>query len=132
MAWRLAVVLLLAARGALGADPAPPVAPQAGSAPAIPSSAELEARGAVIGEVHIKVGDVFDTSIEGEDGWLYRTANKLHINTREQVVRDHLLFKTGEPYDDRVVRETERLLRANDYMYDAVIVPVAYDGERDD
>ena len=132
MAWRLAVVLLLAAHGALGAEPAPPVARRPDAAPAIPSSAELEARGAVIGEVHIAVGDVFDTSIEGEDGWLYRTANKLHINTREQVVRDQLLFKPGEPYDDRVVRETERLLRANDYMYDAVIVPVAYDGERVD
>jgi hypothetical protein len=132
MAWRLAVVLLLATHGALGAEPAPPAVPQDGSAPAIPSPAELEARGAVIGAVHIMVGDVFDTSIEGEDGWLYRTANKLHINTREQVVRDQLLFKPGEPYDDRVVRETERLLRANDYMYDAVIVPVAFDGERVD
>ena len=132
MAWRLAIVLLLAANGTFGAEPAPPVAPQAESAPAIPSPAELEARGAVIGEVHIMVGDVFDTSIEGEDGWLYRTANKLHINTREQVVRDQLLFKPGDPYDDRVVRETERLLRANDYMYDAAIVPVAYDGERVD
>ncbi len=30
------------------------------------------------------------------------------------------------------MRETERLLRANDYMYDATIVPVAYDGERVD
>jgi outer membrane protein assembly factor BamA len=132
MARRLAVVLLLAAHGTLGAEPAPPVAPPSESVPAIPPPAELEARGAVIGEVHIAVGDVFDTSIEGEDGWLYRTANKLHINTREQVVRDQLLFKPGEPYRDRIVRETERLLRANDYMYDAKIVPVAYDGERVD
>jgi outer membrane protein assembly factor BamA len=132
MARRLAVVLLLAAHGTLGAEPVPPVALQTESVPAIPSPAELEASGAVIGEVRVAIGDVFDTSIEGEDGWLYRTANKLHINTREQVVRDQLLFKPGEPYRDRVVRETERLLRANDYMYDAVIVPVAYDGERVD
>jgi hypothetical protein len=126
------MLLLLPAAGALGAEAEPASAPPATSPIGMPSSAELEARGAIVGEVHIAIGDVFDTSIEGEDGWLYRTANKLHINTREQVVRDQLLFEPGEPYRDRVVRETERLLRANDYMYDAVIVPVAYDGERVD
>ena len=81
---------------------------------AIPSPEELEASGAVIGEIRIVIGDVFDTSVEGESGWLYRTANKLHINTRESVVRDQLLFKPGQPYRHRVVLETERLLRAND------------------
>jgi hypothetical protein len=126
------MLLLLPAAGALGAEAEPASAPPATSPIGMPSSAEIEARGAIVGEVHIAIGDVFDTSIEGEDGWLYRTANKLHINTREQVVRDQLLFKPGEPYRDRVVRETERLLRANDYMYDAAIVPVAYDGERVD
>jgi hypothetical protein len=117
--WRLAAaLLLLAGRGSLAADEAAP----------IPSSQELEARGAVIGDIRIVIGDVFDTSIEGETAWLYRTANKLHINTRESVVRDQLLFKPGEPYRERLVRETERMLRANGYLYDAQIVPVAFDG----
>jgi len=117
--WRLAAaLLLLAGRGAFAADEAAP----------IPSSQELEARGAVIGDIRIVIGDVFDTSIEGETAWLYRTANKLHINTRESVVRDQLLFKPGEPYRERLVRETERMLRANGYLYDAQIVPVAFDG----
>jgi outer membrane protein assembly factor BamA len=75
------------------------------------------------------VGDVFDPSIPSEDKWLYRTANKLHINTRERVVREQLLFKSGEPYVQRMVKESERILRANDYMYDAWIRPVAYDGK---
>jgi len=112
------VLLLLAGHGSFAADAAAP----------IPSSQELEARGAIIGEIRIVIGDVFDTSIEGEDAWLYRTANRLHINTRESVVRDQLLFKPGEPYRDRLVRETERLLRANGYLYDAKVVPVAFDG----
>jgi hypothetical protein len=112
------VLLLLAGRGALAADEAAP----------IPSSQELEALGAVIGEIRIVIGDVFDTDVKGEDKWLYRTANRLHINTRESVVRGQLLFRPGDPYRDRLVRETERLLRANDYLYDAVIVPVAFDG----
>jgi outer membrane protein assembly factor BamA len=117
--WRRAALLCaIACRGAFATEAAQP----------IPSPAELEARGTIIGEIRIVVGDVFDTSLEGENAWLYRTANKLHINTRESVVRDQLLFKSGEPYRHRVVLETERLLRANDYLYDAVIAPVAYDG----
>jgi outer membrane translocation and assembly module TamA len=117
--WRLAaVLLLLAGRGALAADEIAP----------IPSSQELEALGAVIGEIRIVIGDVFDTDIKGEDKWLYRTANRLHINTRESVVRDQLLFKPGEPYRHRLMRETERILRAKNYLYEAYIVPVAFDG----
>ena len=61
----------------------------------IPSGPELEAAGAIIGEIRVNVGDIFDPSIPSEDNWLYRTANKLHINTRESVVRNQLLFKTG-------------------------------------
>lgn len=94
----------------------------------IPAGPELEAAGAVIGKVHIVNGDVFDPSLPGESGWLYRTANKLHINTRREVLREQLLFVTGDRYVHRVVRETERILRANDYLYDAVIRPVAWDG----
>ena len=69
------------------------------------------------------------TRIErGESGWLYRAANKLHMNTRARVIRGQLLFKTGDLYDARLVQENERILRKNDYLYDATIVPVAYDG----
>ena len=112
------LLLVLAGRGALAADAVQPV----------PPPTELESRGAVIGKVKIRASDIFDTSIEGESGWLYRTANKLHIRTRESVVRKQLLFKPGEPYRQRLVLESERILRANGYMYEAVIVPVAYDG----
>ncbi|MGB7737941.1 MAG: BamA/TamA family outer membrane protein [Steroidobacteraceae bacterium] len=95
----------------------------------IPSGPELEAAGAIIGEIRVSIGDVFDPSIPSENKWLYRAANKLHINTRQPVVRHQLLFKSGEPYVNRLVQETERILRANDYMYDAWIRPIAYDGK---
>ncbi len=95
---------------------------------AVPSGAELEAAGAVIGEIVINVGDVFDTSIEGEDGWLYRTANKLHINTKPSVINGQLLFQTGDPYQQRLIDESERILRAKGYLYDAQIVPIKWDG----
>jgi hypothetical protein len=95
----------------------------------IPTGAELEAAGAVIGEIRVTIGDVFDPSLPSEDKWLYRTANKLHINTRQPIVRNQLLFKSGEPYVQRVVQESERILRANDYLYDAWIRPTAFDGK---
>ena len=95
----------------------------------IPSGQELEAAGAVIGEIRIVNGDIFDPSIPSEDKWLYRTANKLHINTRVPVIRHQLLFKPGQPYVQRKIDETERILRANDYLYDAWIRPLSFDGK---
>ena len=94
----------------------------------MPSPQELEAQGAVIGRIIVTPSDIFDPSIPAESGWLYRAANKLHINTRPSVIRGQLLFKTGDPYDARLVQENERLLRSNDYLYDVTIVPVAWDG----
>ncbi len=94
----------------------------------IPSGAEIEAAGAVIGAIRIRNEDIFDPSRLDERAWVYRTANKLHINTRRTIIRNQLLFKTGDRYVHRVVQETERNLRANDYLYDAVIRPTAYDG----
>jgi hemolysin activation/secretion protein len=100
---------------------------EAGEEP-IPTPQELEAQGAVIGRIIVTPNDIFDPSIPAERGWLYRAANKLHINTRPSVIRGQLLFKTGDPYDARLLQENERLLRRNDYLYDATIVPVAWDG----
>jgi hypothetical protein len=96
------------------------------AAESVPPPEALESEGAVIGEIRISIGDVFDNRIPGERAWLYRTANKLHIETREETIRDQLLFKPGEPYRRRLIEETERLLRANDYLYSASIVPTAY------
>jgi outer membrane translocation and assembly module TamA len=95
---------------------------------AIPSPQELEAQGAIIGRIIVTPNDIFDPSIPAERGWLYRAANKLHINTRPSVIRGQLLFKTGDPYDARLVQENERLLRKNDYLYNVAILPVGWDG----
>ena len=100
----------------------------AAQAAPLPTPDELEAAHAVIGQITIEAADIFDTTIAGESSWLYRTANTVHISTRPSVVRGQLLFKTGEPYSQRLLRETERILRANDYLYGARIEPVAWDG----
>ncbi len=96
------------------------------SAGKIPSFAELEAAGAVIGEVRIDTRDIFDLADEKENGILYRAANALHIQTRAGIVRRQLLFKPGERVSARLIEETERLMRSNRIFYDVSIVPVGY------
>jgi hypothetical protein len=98
------------------------------AAPAgVPSWAELQARGAVIGTISVHVENIFNPYDPRESAWLYRTANALHMRTRERVVRAQLLFKTGEPVHVRRFAETERILRGRQYLFDAWIVPESYD-----
>lgn len=93
--------------------------------PPLPGLAELEAAGTRIGEVRVVPGPIFDLSDPKEDRWLFRAANRLHIPTREGVIRRSLLFRSGEPVSVRLIEETERLLRGNRYLYDVDIRPVA-------
>jgi Omp85 superfamily domain len=91
-----------------------------------PSFAALEALEARIGEVRVRIADVFDTENPREDWTLYRWANALHIQTRASVVENALLFKSGDRLSVAVIEETERLLRGTRYLYDVQIRPVAY------
>src|SRR5437879_1275167 len=110
------------------AEPKAPLSAEAvpSSAEKIPSFAELEAAGAVIGEVRIDNGNIFDLADEKENAILYRGANALHIQTRASVIRRQLLFKPGERVSVRLIEETERLMRSSRILYDISIAPVAY------
>ena len=100
--------------------------------PAVPDAAELERQGAVIGEVFIYNENIFDLEDPEENKQLYRLANKLHIRTQPQVIRQQLLFKSGDPYSQRLLDESARILRSARYLYDASIRPVAFrDGRVD-
>ena len=99
--------------------PADTEVPAAAATPtALPTFAELEAAGAVIGEIHVVAQNIFDTTDPKEDNALFRAANALHIQTRPGVIRRALLFKPGDPVSVRVIEETERLLRSGSYLYD--------------
>lgn len=110
-----AVAVLLAAAGA-----------HARAQDALPSFAALEAAGAVIGEVRVVARDIFNLDDPEESGWLYRLANGLHVQTREGVVRQQLLFRSGEKLVAQRIEESLRLLRANGNFYEATIRPVRY------
>ncbi len=92
----------------------------------LPSLAELQAAGALIGEVRIVTDAIFDLNDPKENNFLFRLANKLHIRTRPSVIERSLLFHSGEPLSVRLIEESERVLRSNRYIYDVAIHPTAY------
>lgn len=93
---------------------------------ALPTFEELEADGAVIGEIRIDSRDIFDLDDPKENNALYRLANALHIRTRPDVIRRALLFHSGEPVSAQRIQETERNLRGLSYLYDVQIRPISY------
>ena len=120
----LFLAVLVVAAVAAGGSAAAQEPPRGGP---LPSFEELEAAGARIGEIRIVPEDMFDLSDPRENNAIYRLANRLHINTRPDVIRRILLFETGEPLQVRLIEESERLLRANRYLYDVVIQPTRYE-----
>lgn len=123
-----ALALLCLPAAGLPVASAQPVDPieKVPSEPEIPDSDELEARGATIGRIVLDKRNVFDTSRPDENKFLYRLANRWHILTRDSVIRQQLLFKEGDRYSARLIAESARLLRRNEYFYTAVIEPLRY------
>ena len=94
---------------------------------AIPKDEDLEAAGAIIGNVVLERRNIFDLSDPKENKWLYRWANRLHVVTREHVIRNQVLFEPGDAYSGRLLEETERIVRSNRFIYDAKVEPVSYE-----
>jgi hypothetical protein len=98
----------------------------------LPSDAQLEAAGAVIGKVDIDILNIFDQSDPRETNGLFLLANHLHIRTKRSSIQAQLLFASGDKYRARKLAETERSLRLLSYIYDARVVPVHYAGGKVD
>ncbi|HWG69189.1 MAG TPA: hypothetical protein VN692_07220 [Steroidobacteraceae bacterium] len=98
----------------------------------LPSDAQLEAQGAVIGDIDIDIRNLFDENDPRERNGLFLLANRLHIRTKRSTIEARLLFASGDKYKARTLAETERALRLLSYVYDARVVPVRYaDGKVD-
>jgi len=93
----------------------------------LPSFAELEAQGAVIGEIRVDTHNIFDLSDPTESSFFYRAANALHIKTRPWFIHRYLLFQTGDHVTLRLIEETERLIRQNSTVYEVEIKPIRYE-----
>ncbi len=92
-----------------------------------PVDAELAARDSTLGRYDGRTIDslvvdsrnIFDTDDPQYAGFLFRTANRLHIVTREHVIRRELLFTPGDRFSSELARETARNLRSDYSIYDA-------------
>jgi hypothetical protein len=64
-----------------------------------------------IGTITVRPLDIYSEA-EAQRGWVYRAADRLHIETRASVIRKFLLFHEGEEFHPDRLAETERNLRA--------------------
>lgn len=77
-----------------------------------------------IRSITIDVGEVFEEKTK----FPYHIANELKTSTKEATVRNEILFKEGDPYDEFLIKETARNLRLQRYIRDVVVTPT-FDGD---
>lgn len=79
-------------------------------------------RGAV-SRVEFRVHDAFEGSEthSGLERAVYDIGNRLHIDTREATLRRRLPFRAGDTVSIDVLRETEKNLRAEEFLADAIV-----------
>jgi hypothetical protein len=87
-------------------------------------------QGMEIAGIEYVVLPIFNEDDPEEDNWLFRTANTLHINTRESTVERQMIVEPGTGLDPQRVRENERILRERNYFIDAMILPHRICGDR--
>jgi hypothetical protein len=71
---------------------------------------------AIIESIEIVIEDVFEDGGLTPDHWVYRLGNRLHVETKEVVIRRELLFREGEVLDPETLAQTERNLRALPFL----------------
>lgn len=85
--------------------------------------------GRTIDTIRIERRKVFDRD---SLPWIERAGNRVHVMTRERVIRRDLLFREGDPIDPELLVRNQQLLRSRDYISDAAIelVPSPHDSTR--
>jgi len=76
-----------------------------------------------IGSIEFRVFDAFEgsESHSGIERTMYEIGNKLHIETREATIRRRLPFRSGDTVTVDGLRETEKHLRGEEFLADAII-----------
>lgn len=80
----------------------------------------LDAEGKIIRKIQITTQDPFgfsDTDTTSiPKNWGERTGNRLHLKTKIFAIRNFLLFKENSRYDLFKIKETERIIRAQNFV----------------
>lgn len=79
-----------------------------------------------IKNIYLVILDPFEDPVQLNDKSLIQKtkelSNRIHINTKESVIFNHLLFKKGDQIDAFLFSESERAIRQNQYIFDAGIM----------
>lgn len=79
-------------------------------------------------KININIHPIFDESKPEENNYLFRLANRLHIDTHKKVVEKDLLIENGDYLDQNLLAESERILRTRRYFNKATVTS-ADDGQ---
>ena len=117
--------------------PAPALAAALALAAAVPAAAQA-GEGACpqgrVSEIFVDNRSVFDvggSELDARFNWAYRSANRMHVRTREGVIRRELLFREGECYVPELLEDSERILRSLSFIAEADVFAVPQpDGTR--
>jgi outer membrane protein assembly factor BamA len=72
-----------------------------------------------VDSIEIDNRNIYDTREPGYGNFLFRAANKLHLVTRQRIIRQELLLKRGQPFSRELAEETARNLRLRFPLNDA-------------
>jgi hypothetical protein len=90
-----------------------------------------EFTGKIIRNIYVENAG-FESSIYGSQREIIRKfglfVNKLHHNTREKTIRQHLFIKSGDPLNPYEIGDNERYLRQLDFILESRIVATSIEG----
>ena len=91
--------------------------------------------GKVIRKISIKILDVFGASVNNPKdtvrSWVQDIGNTLHINTKEWLIKNKLIFFEGQIFIPFYILESERIIRESPYVYDVRIIPQLIENNAD-
>ena len=88
-------------------------------------SEKWESKQLIIGDIEIQAGNIFDESYEDQGLMIHRTANRLHMKTRDQVIGALADVEKHDEYTEEKLADIERRLRSMKFIRDANAKPVA-------
>jgi hypothetical protein len=84
-----------------------------------------------INKIEIIRHNIFDPTRKEENNFLFRLVNKLHVKTKEKVIKDELLFKEDDIYDPDLLEESGRNLRKLFFLGDVKLTARPAQPERE-
>ncbi len=72
--------------------------------------------GRIVRSITVRSGDIFDPLPEGRLRGAYSLANRLHVHTRPSTVKASLVVRVGDRWTEALRRESERRLRALEFL----------------